>query len=179
MNYQSIDEIYRENARIRQKLKNTVGSLTPRQTGRRGTDGNWSVAEIVEHVSLVDEGVTKICAKLLGKAKSERRFADGKVSLSEDFLEKATEIAHTKVEAPEFVKPVSGRTIAESFARMDESQRIMDDIRPLFKSFDGTTHKFPHPLFGEISAHEWLTLRGGHEAQHIKQIETMLAECEK
>lgn len=179
MNYQSIDEIYRENARIRQELKDTVGNLTAEQTGRRDRGGKWSVAEVVEHVSLVDEGITKICAKLLGKAKSESRVADGKVNLSEDFLEKLIEIADRKVEAPAFVRPVSGRTIAESFARMDESQKIMDEIRPLFESFDGTADKFPHPLLGKISAHEWLALRADHEARHIKQIETILAEPEK
>lgn len=179
MKYQSINDIYSENARIREKLKQTVGSLTAEQADRRAEDGKWSVAEIVEHISLVDEGTAKICAKLLQKAKSDGRAADGAVNLPETFLQKSAEIAHMKVEAPEFVRPASSRTIAESLARMDENQESIDEIRPLFELFDGTAHKFPHPFFGDISAHEWLALRGGHEARHIKQIEKTLADSGK
>jgi hypothetical protein len=178
MNYQNVGDVYAQNARIRDKLKKTVGGLSHEQADMRAEEGKWSVAQIVEHMALVDEGMTKICAKLLQKAKSAGMGSDGKVDLPETFLQKSAEVAHMSLEAPEFVRPAGDRTIAESLARMDQNQKIMDEIRPLFESLDGKTHKFPHPFFGEISAHEWLALRGGHEARHIRQIEKILAGFE-
>jgi len=178
MNPQTIDDIYTANARIREKLKTTISGLTDEQAAKRAEDGKWTVAELVEHISIVDESMTKICAKLLNKAKAAGQAGDGSVSLSGDFIQRSMEVARTKLEAPEFVRPTSSQTISESLNRMDESQKIMDDIRPLFESVDGTAQKFPHPFFGEISAHEWLSLRGGHEARHIKQIEKILADAE-
>ena len=59
---------------------------------------------------------------------------------------------------------------------MAESQKAMADLLPAFEAFDGSSYKFPHPAFGDMSAQEWLALRGGHEARHLKQIEAILEE---
>jgi hypothetical protein len=174
MEHQTVADIYAENARIREKLRDTVGNLGSEAAGRRAEDGKWTVAELVEHISLVDERMAAICKKLLEKARAEEKAADGKANISEQFFAKAAEIAHTKLEAPEIVRPAEGRTIAESLAKLDDNQRIMEEIRPLFEAFDGSSYKFPHPFFGDLSAQEWLALRGGHEARHLKQIKNII-----
>jgi hypothetical protein len=53
---------------------------------------------------------------------------------------------------------------------MEESRNRLNELRPLFESVECSDQKFPHPAFGELTAHEWLALVGGHEARHIAQI---------
>jgi hypothetical protein len=118
----------------------------------------------------------RICAKLLKKAQDAGKSTDGNVVISDDFLQKGSEIATMKLEAPEFVHPNAGHSIPESLAKLDETAEQLEQMRELFESVDGTELKFPHPFFGDISAHEWLALKGGHEMRHIKQIERVLAK---
>jgi len=175
MNYKTIDEIYDGNAKVRARLKEVLAPLTEAELSTLSDGEKWTVAQIVEHISIVDEGSMKICAKLLGKAQAAGRSADGKAVISDNFLQKGSEIAGIKVEAPAFVQPTGGSTVQESLAKLDESAIRLQQMRELFVSFDGTEFKFPHPFFGDISAQEWLTLKGGHEMRHIKQIERLLA----
>ncbi len=136
----------------------------------------WTISQIVEHVSMVENGIMRICAKLSGKSKGRwpafRRHA---VKFSDAFGTRSAEIATMKLEAPEFVHPTGERSVTDSLASMDETMRGLVELRPLFEEFDGDAHKFPHPFFGDLSAVEWLALCGGHEARHLKQI-TNLAE---
>ena len=81
-----------------------------------------------------------------------------------------------KVEAPAFVQPTGARTVSESLAKLDQNAEQVEQLRGLFETVDATELKFPHPFFGDISAHEWLSLKGGHEMRHIKQIEKVLAK---
>jgi len=171
--YQSIAEIYANNDRVRENFRSTIDALTDDQLSILPDGEKWTVTQIVEHMSLVDEGMVRICAKLLGKAEAAGKMADGIVTISDNFAEKGAEIAKIKVQAPDFVQPVSGASIGESLTRMEGNQKALDDLREKFEHFDGTEFKFPHPFFGDISAHEWLALRGGHEARHLKQIKSL------
>jgi hypothetical protein len=176
MNYQTIDEIYAGNDKIRSRLRKVLNRITAEQTSALPADEKWTIAQIVEHIAIVDESTVKICAKLLNRASEAGRSFDGTVTITDTFLQKGLEIALIKIEAPAFVQPNAGQTISESLARMDATEDHANQLRVLFESVDGTEFKFPHPFFGEISAHEWLALKGGHEMRHIKQIERILAK---
>ena len=80
-----------------------------------------------------------------------------------------------KFEAPDRVRPTGNQTIAESIEKLKESQKNLKDLQPLFETVECSDHKFPHPAFGELTAHEWLALVGGHEFRHIEQIKKLLA----
>jgi uncharacterized damage-inducible protein DinB len=174
MNYQTIADVYAANDKIRERLKETVGNLTDEQANALPEDGKWTVAQLVEHISIVEDGMTRICAKLLNGAKEAGKMSDGTVKISDDFLQKAEESREQKLEAPDRVHPKSNQTIAESLAKMQESRNRLNELRPLFESIECSDYKFPHPAFGELTAHEWLALVGGHEMRHIAQIKRIL-----
>jgi hypothetical protein len=176
MNYQTIDEIFEGNDRIRARLKDILAPLTDEQVSTLPDPEKWTVAQIVEHIAIVDESTVKICAKLLKKAQVAGRTSNGAVVISDHFLQKGSEIATMKVEAPSFVQPTGTKTVAESLARLDATAEHAAELRELFNSVDGTEFKFPHPFFGDISAQEWMALKGGHEMRHVKQIEKLLAK---
>ena len=173
MSDQTIADIYAANDRIREKFKGTLAGLTESQLSTLPDDEKWTISQIVEHVSMVENGIMRICAKLLEKAKAEGQLSDGKVKFSDAFGARSAEIATMKLEAPEFVHPKNERSVVDSLASMDETMNGLVELRPLFEEFDGDTHKFPHPFFGDLSAVEWLALCGGHKARHLKQINNL------
>src|SRR5688572_19262791 len=129
MNYQTIADVYAANDKIRERLKKTVENLTDEQVNYLPEGERWSVAQIVEHLSLVEDGMTRISRKLLNEAKENGKASDGSVKISEDFLRKAERSREQKLEAPDRVHPKSGQTIAESLAKMEENRKRLNELR--------------------------------------------------
>ena len=174
MKFETIADIYAGNAKVRERLKQLVAVVTPEQASATREGENWTIAQIVEHIAMVDGATLRICAKLLKKAEDAAQAADGDVKISDGFVHKSREIATMKVQAPDVVQPSGERSIADSLAKLDENLEQLETMRRTFETVDGTSFKFPHPFFGDISAQEWLALKGGHELRHIKQIERLL-----
>ena len=111
------------------------------------------------------------------KAQEEGKTSDGKIRLSESFVEgvKRAALEEQKFEAPEVVAPTDGQTITESLAALESVSETLEKLRSLFDTVNGTEHTFPHPYFGPMSAQDWLVLLGSHETRHTIQIEKILA----
>ncbi len=178
MKYQTIAEIYEANTKIRGKLKATIADLTDQQLNFRVDEKTWTIREIVEHLSIVENGMASISARLLQKSGEENLSNDGQANISVEFLEKAASIADRrtrKAQAPERVLPSGNLSIEESFAKMEANSEILKQIQTGLETVNTQKHKFPHPFFGEMSATEWLALIGGHEIRHLDQIEEILS----
>lgn len=178
MNYQTIAEIYEANAKIREKLKAKIANLSDEQLESRFDENGWTIREIIEHLTTVENGMATICSRLLQKAVEENSGNDGKANISPEFLEKLKSRGDRRIhkfQAPERVLPKANLSIAECLAKMDESAEVLQQIRAGLESVDTQKHKFPHPAFGDLSATEWLSLIGGHELRHLDQIEEILS----
>ncbi len=174
MRYESIAEIYSENEKIRSVFIETLKGVTDKEAAVLPNGEKWSIQQIVEHVSLVDAGTSRICAKLLEKSRTDGRPSDGSFSLSSEFGQRSAEIRDMKVEAPERVQPTGDVTIAEALDQMAANKKLLDFMRPDLEQFDLGSAKFPHPYFGDLTAAEWLVMLGGHEARHTNQIQRHL-----
>lgn len=174
MPQKTIAEIYADNDRVRSELKSTVADISDEQASILPEGEKWTIAQIVEHISIVEDGMGRVCNKLLRKAEADGMRSDGNVTVSDHYIQKGAEIASIKVEAPERVRPTGNVPIVESLEKLDYSRGRLDELLPLFETVDSASYTFPHPFFGEISAAEWLTLIGEHEARHLEQIKRRL-----
>lgn len=170
----NIKDIYENNDKIHAKTKEMVSVLSDEQGAKLPEGEKWTMAHLIEHIFIVQDGMMKISAKLLNEAKSADVKSGGEAILSDNFKRKAAEAQQTKFEAPDRVAPTGNQTISQSLEKMIETRRALEDLRPLFETVECSDFKFPHPFFGDLSAHEWLTLVGGHEARHQKQISNIL-----
>ena len=177
MNNQTIADIYTANDNIHARLKEVIANLRDEQLAFLPDGEKWTIAHIIEHIAIVKDGMAKISAKLLAQAQSVGKQADGSAFLTENFTKKAAEARQLKFEAPDRVQPTGNLSIGESLAKMEESSQALEKLRPLFESVECSDFKFPHPFMGELSAHEWLALVGGHEARHLAQIEKIIARA--
>lgn len=179
MNYQTIDEIYEANGKIRQKLRAAIDNLSDEQVNNRVDENTWTISEIVEHISIVENGMSKICAKLLQKSAEENLPNNGQANLSAEFIAKVSALLADKTlkaQAPERVLPQGSVNIPESLERMNETAQLLNELRPAFQTVSAKKNTFPHPFFGNLSATEWLAVIGGHEFRHINQIERILSQ---
>ena len=174
MKYQTIEEVYEANDKIRAGLLEMLEHISDEQATALPEGEKWTIAQIVEHIAIVQDGMGRISAKLLSEAKASGKTSDGKVLISDDFSQKAVGARDQKFEAPDRVRPTGNQTIAESIEKLNESQKKLKDLQPMFETIDCSEHKFPHPAFGELTAHEWLALVGGHEFRHLRQIKKRL-----
>lgn len=170
MNYQTIEGIYEANDNIRGNLKQILSNI-PDDLATRLPDGEkWTIANVVEHLALVENGMMRISVKLLNAANEKGEKSDGKANISDEFLQKIAGARDIKVEAPDTVAPNGNLSIADSLSKMEESRKSMNDLRPMFETVGCDGFTFPHPAFGQMNANEWLVLLGGHEARHTAQI---------
>lgn len=174
MRYETIADVFSANQKIHERLVEVLHGLTD-NVAAATTDGEqWSVKQIVEHIALVDNGMSMICGKLLAQAMAAGIANDGRLELSADFIDNMSKISEMKFEPPERVVPTGEVSIEESLDLMKTAAQAFDTMGPDLASFDVTQHKFPHPYFGPLSATEWLVLLGGHKARHTQQIERLL-----
>lgn len=176
MKYETVADIYSANLKVRAALAETVSNISPAEATALADGEKWTIQQIVEHLSMVDFGISRICSKLLDEAKSIGKPSDGSVKLSTNFTEKAAVVDNVKIEAPERVQPSGNVTIVEALEKMTANRPAFDAMRSDLEKYDVSGPKFPHPYFGDITAAEWMVVAVGHEHRHTKQIERLLAK---
>jgi uncharacterized damage-inducible protein DinB len=175
MIYNSVAEIYEANDRARARLFRSVEGLGESEQTSRPAPECWSVAEILEHVSLVETGVVRLLRAVLRKADSaggsDRPAGEPFAPVSvKEFVEQA---ATRKYTAPEAAVPSGSLAVSDSLARLEEARAALDALRPLAERLDCTRMLYPHPAFGPLNLYQWLAFVGIHQSRHRQQIEAV------
>lgn len=148
-------------------------ALTAHDASRRVGDG-WSVAEVVEHMAIVEDGAGRVVGSLAKQVAAVPETSDAPVSPSLAHFH-ATDPSFHKLVAPEMVQPKSGASVAESAQRMRESRaRLIAALEKASGTALGAAH-FPHPRFGPLDGYQWALLAAQHQRRHLVQIRNILA----
>lgn len=148
-------------------------ALTAQDASRRLGDG-WSVAEVVEHMAIVEDGAGRVVGTLAKQVAGVPETSNAPVASSLDHF-RATDPSFHKLVAPEMVEPKSGAAIAESLERMRASRaRLVAALEKASGTALGTAH-FPHPRFGPLDGYQWALLAAQHQLRHLVQIRNILA----
>jgi DNA-binding transcriptional ArsR family regulator len=152
--------------RSRQELWHLVGSLSDEQLYRRPGAEVWSPAEVLEHLSLVEESVGKIIRRLR------------KVSMGEAEPFPPSPPGQTRPDgrplAPPLMEPRGGLTRAALLERLQAvRERVLVEVA---ESGERLLHPptYAHPFFGELTALGWLQTLVYHERHHLRQIRERL-----
>jgi DinB superfamily len=170
--YKSVAEIYEDIDAARARLVSAVEPLTGEQHAFRPSPDRWSVAEIIEHLSITEPRVVRLVGALLDKLEASGARGDDSpfepVSLTQ-FAERArTE----KYQAPDEIRP-KGAPLQDSLARLRDSRAALRALRPRVERVDGTLARFPHPAWGPLDLYQWLAFVGMHERRHLAQIKAL------
>lgn len=180
MIYHSVGEIFDSIDGTRARLAERVSALSEAQQNFRPASGGWSVAEIVEHLAILESrllGLMTVMVSKVEQAGAQNGGADFEfqpVTL-EQFAERSR---REKYNAPETAQPQGGVSIGESLERLRQSRASLHQLRPRLEANDFSGARYPHPAFGPLDLYQWLVMIGFHEERHLRQIDALLSSPE-
>jgi hypothetical protein len=172
--YQNLGEIYAGLERTREKLISKIEALAPESEEWREAGAGWTIREIVEHMSLVEERMVKVTQKLLARAQRDVVPSNGLPPIPAEFFAALETARDRKIQAPELLHPQGGQSLADSLAKLKESRSILADLQAEVEKIDASAPTLPHPAFGDLNIYQWIIIIGLHERRHLAQIERIL-----
>ena len=170
--YNSVAEIYEDIDETRARLVGAVEPLTAEQLGFRPSPEKWTVAEIVEHLSITEGRVARMLGVMVTKLGPDAARAEGS-PFAPVSIEQFVELSRTeKYQAPDEIRP-KGAPLEDSLAALRDSRSMLRDLRDRAELIDGTRARFPHPVWGPLDLYQWLAFVGAHEQRHLHQIEAV------
>jgi len=159
----------------RKELLQSFAGVPGDRLTQHPTDGGWSVAEILEHLGMVESGVARLIAKRAGRAR-EAGLGEEKSteSVLTSFDQHRAKLDGMKMESPETVCPHTNVDLKEA---IDGLQSSRGSLRAAAQDANGLSLseiKHTHPLLGELDLYQWLIFLGQHELRHTRQIERTL-----
>jgi hypothetical protein len=153
---------------IHSRLVSTIAAIDEPQFSRSPGESEWSIAEIVHHLCLVEEKVTEELERQL--ANPPRRVG---------FLRKfiPTSIVASRViraKSPRAVNPLNPPARAELLANYDAARNRLKNICSTHGEERFRNIVFKHPIFGDIDGPATISFVGYHELRHYKQIREVI-----
>jgi hypothetical protein len=150
----------------RNGVVDAVKGLSEAQWKFKPAPDRWSVAEVVEHLALIEDILSQKVLGNLEKAPAPSNDRDPK-QVDAMLLAKIPDRS-TKFQAPPAAVPTGRWTPTETLEHFlaGRAQTVT-----LFKSTaDLRDHAINHPVFGQLDGYEWVLAVAAHSARHTKQI---------
>jgi len=149
----------------RDRLAAATKGVSEAQWTFRPSPDRWSLAEIMEHIAIIEERVGDIVGKM-PEAPADAPVRDIKgtdVAILVD-----VPCRYPRVKAPDRVAPIGAQLGAESLEKFLKSRARMEGMLASAPHLRG--HAFLHPIFGPWDGYQWILAAGGHCSRHTSQI---------
>ena len=154
---------------VHAELKTTVNGVDPALLSRRPAENEWSVAEVIEHLCLVEGAVMKGITAKLAQPPVKVSF------LKKFFPMRIVSLRMKRLQAPKYVQPAS------DLPPVDELLKKFDAVRATTKELcikEGPERLsqvcLKHPYFGDMDGAAAVSMVAFHEQRHLKQIRETL-----
>jgi uncharacterized damage-inducible protein DinB len=156
----------------RERLLHMAQGLSREQLHHRAAPGQWTVAECVEHIAIVEGLVLGSIQRTLeaGPDPSKRSAMEGK----DDTLVANVAGRVTRLQAPDVLTP-TGRWPDEQLLNEFEAARHRTRDFAASTAADLRRHFYKHPVIGELDLYQWLLLIAAHCDRHRAQSEGVMA----
>ena len=159
----------------RRELLKSFEGVDGEKLCRRAVPDSWSVAEILEHLRMVETGVARLVTKRAGQARAAGLPSEKETSsVMSSFDKHAAYLDATVLKSPIMVQPRADIDINEALEGLESSREA---LRAAVVTADGLALgeiKHTHLVLGELDLYQWLIFVGQHESRHKKQIERTL-----
>lgn len=150
-----------------------LASVPVSQVAARPASDAWSIAEIVDHLAIVEDGSARVVAKLIkaaGEAQETSTEAIAPTLAGFQMLNRTQ-----RIEAPEMVVPGATPDFAQAAARQASArQRLIATLTEASGRALGEA-TFPHQVFGQLNTYQWALFIALHQRRHLQQISSTLA----
>jgi uncharacterized damage-inducible protein DinB len=161
-------------ARSRERLILTVDSLTASQRNFRTAEDRWSIADCVEHITVVENFVLRSIQKVLQSPPEPERQSEAQ-GKEQAILERVP-ARERRVKGPADVMPHGRWPNFDELVRQFEATRERSVRFSAVTQADLRNHFFPHPFLGILDCYQWLLFLGAHCERHVRQMEEVKAD---
>ena len=149
----------------RKGVEVAVKDLNEAQWRYKPAADRWSVAEIVEHLAVIEDVLKVVFAKLPdGPPPAADRDA---AKFDSELVAKVTDRSQ-KFEAPPNARPAARWTPEGALDHFIASRAFTAGL--LTNTPALRAHTFVHPVFGPLDGYEWILAVAAHTARHTEQI---------
>jgi len=142
---------------------------------RRATPDGWSVAEILDHLRMVESGIARIITKRVAQAKEAGIGEETSTESVMSSLDRDSALLETvTLKSPETVTPRPNIGINEALDGLRSSRDALRAAAVFASGVPLGEIKHTHVILGELDLYQWLIFLGQHEGRHRKQIERTL-----
>jgi hypothetical protein len=155
-----------------EKFLADIEKISESQWKYKPAAGQWSIAEISEHITLSDGLLLSIAQNSL-KAAADNSKANALVGKENSMIERLKDRTQ-KARAPEALVPThrypTKKDLVAAFkiAREKTIMYVKNTKDPL------KNHVVSHPLFGDLTAYQWLVMIPAHANRHVAQLEEVM-----
>jgi hypothetical protein len=163
---QEREQALRYLSETRSGVLDAVKGLSEAQWKFKPAPDRWSVAEVVEHLALIEDIVTQSILGNIGKAPAPSADRDPK-QVDAMILAKVVDRS-TKFQAPPPAVPTGRWAPAVALEHFLDGRN--QTVELLKSTPDLRHHSIDHPVFGPLDGYEWVLAVAAHSARHTKQI---------
>ncbi len=151
--------------RARTGLEGATRALPADKWQQQPRPGAWSAAEVIAHLTMVEERITDRATKLV--AGPPPRVPIWKRLHAPPILAGWRGI-RARTPIPLDSSLVSGRD--EMLARLAAIRRRTLSLLEANRSRDLRAYRWPHPFFGSLNFYDWFRMVAYHEVRHTQQL---------
>jgi hypothetical protein len=166
-----LEAIWHQMEAIRADVLREADGLSQAQADWRPSERDWSVGEIVHHLTLAEVATGKLTSKLLKDA------AGGLAPYPADLagFEPLPAWPPGPAEAPPVVRPEAGHPIDQLLADMRGARERSRQSLERVARFDPRPLVWRHFALGELNLAQWWMLQARHDADHLQQLKRVKA----
>jgi hypothetical protein len=155
----------------RNALKDAIAGIPADKHGVRPSHDRWSIAEVVEHLGIVETRIAQMISEKINSAKDDGLGAETDTTSVARMLDITGVINRSKrITASEASQPRGGLSTPDGMNVLAERRSA---LREAVTQADGLalgTVEIPHARLGTLNVYQWLLFLAGHEARHTDQI---------
>jgi hypothetical protein len=149
-----------------------VAAVPASQRERRPEPEIWSVAEILEHLQVVELGIARLISRKLEKARAAGLGAETETSSLVGSLDHLPLLQREAfMPAPDFVKPSGAVTSSVALGALEQSRQALRDAVATGDGLALGNVSAPHALLGPLTLYQWVLFVGQHERRHALQVQ--------
>lgn len=152
-------------AATRDRLVEATKGLSEAQWKFKPAANRWSIAEVMEHVAVVEDRVQEIIGSM---PQAPEDGGDRDLKQVDAFVLVVIPMRHPRYKAPERVSPLGERTGLQALEHFLESRQKTSALLPVSQILRGRV--VPHPVFGPWDGYQWILAGASHCARHTGQI---------
>ena len=163
-----VEALWTELQSVRAKVLTEAEGLSQRQADWKPSEQDWSVGEVVHHLTIAEIATGKLTTKLTREAEAARAVAPFPVDLAA--FRSLPPAPPGPAVAPPVVWPEHGKPIGELISTMKATrERSRQSIEKL-ATLDPRPLMFKHFRLGDLDLAQWWILQAQHDGIHLAQI---------